>query len=298
MKEIGKILTYLAAVLILGALLAPPLYWLGHWAAGFHGLKALGGFGFQKYFNRAELVAAVALLWPLIRWLRVGGWRDLGLRHDPMRWQHLGTGFLLGGLVVAAMAAAYACLDIYRLRGNPEWGALPQIFLSAAVVAVLEETLFRGFLLGLFLRSMKPFAALFSVTALFAALHFLKPDESVEIAHVHWLSGFALLPHSFYQFADPMLLLAGFSTIFVLGWVLGIARLKTGALWTSIGMHAGVVFVKMSFSKISRHKITALPWTGNEIQIGLVPLLALALLGVLITLYLNHERRRNPARWH
>jgi len=56
--------------------------------------------------------------------------------------------------------------------------------------------------------------------------------------------------------------------------------------------------VKMSFSKIARRKHTELPWTGNEIQIGLVPLIALALLGVLIVLYLNYERRRNPARWH
>jgi len=298
LKEIGKILIYLAAVLTLGALLAPPLFWLGHWAAGFPALKALGDFGFQKYFNRAELIAAVALLWPLIRWLRVTGWRDLGLRHDPMRWQHLGVGFLLGGLVVAVMAAGFVWLEIYRLRGNPTWSALPSLFLSASVVAILEETLFRGFLLGLCLRSMKPYPALFSITALFAALHFLKPDDSVEITDVHWLSGFALLPHSFYQFADPMLLLAGFSTIFVLGWVLGLARLKTGALWASIGMHAGVVFVKMSFSKIARRKHTELPWTGSEIQIGLVPLIALALLGVLIVLYLNYERRRNPARWH
>jgi membrane protease YdiL (CAAX protease family) len=298
LKEIGKILTYLAAVLILGALLAPPLYWLGQWAASFPALKMLGDFGFQKYFNRAELVAAVLLLWPLIRWLRVSGWRDLGVRHDPMRWQHLGVGFLLGGLVVAVMAAAYLLLEIYRLRSNADWGALPMLFLSAVVVAVLEETLFRGFLLGLCLRSMSPSAALFSITTLFAALHFLKPDDSVEIAQVHWLSGFELLPHSFYQFADPMLLLAGFSTIFVLGWVLGVARLKTGALWTSIGLHAGIVFVKMSFGKIANGRNTELPWSGREIQIGLVPLVALALLGVLVVLYLNYERRRNPARWH
>ncbi|MGC3988279.1 MAG: CPBP family glutamic-type intramembrane protease [Chthoniobacteraceae bacterium] len=296
MKEIGKILVYLAAVLTLGALLAPPLFWLGQWAAHWPLLKGLGDFGFQKYFNRAELIAAVVLLWPLIRSLRVTGWRDLGLRHDPMRWPHLFAGFVIGGLVVIAMATGFLVTGFYQLRGHPDWAALPLIFLSAVVVATLEETLFRGLLLGLCLRSMRPLSALFAVTTLFAALHFLKPDDSFEITNVHWLSGFALLPHSFYQFANKMLLLAGFSTIFVLGWVLGLARLKTGGLWMSIGLHAGVVFLKMGLGKLARRKITALPWNGTDIQVGLVPLATLVLMGILMGLYLTYERKRHPAR--
>src|SRR3954467_11639267 len=84
LKDIAKIFAYLAGVILLGALLAPPLYWGAMWLAG-HGIfPALAEFKFQKFFNRAALVAAVLLLWPAIRWLRVRGWHDLGIQPDPL----------------------------------------------------------------------------------------------------------------------------------------------------------------------------------------------------------------------
>ncbi len=43
------------------------------------------------------------------------------------------------------------------------------------------------------------------------------------------------------------------------------------SLWMSIGLHAGVVFVKMSFAVLSKRRETHLPWIGRELQIGLVP---------------------------
>ncbi|MFO0002642.1 MAG: hypothetical protein ACK559_16060 [bacterium] len=52
MKEIGKILTYLAAVLFCGAILAPGLYWAAHALADAGVLVVLRKYPFQKYFNR------------------------------------------------------------------------------------------------------------------------------------------------------------------------------------------------------------------------------------------------------
>lgn len=297
MKEIAKILAYLAAVIVLGAFLAPPLYWAGQAVAARGFMTFLAETDFQKFFNRAVLIAAVALLWPTVRWLGIRGWRDFGLEPDRRWLQHALIGFCIAALCVGAMAGAYAEFGIYRWKNTLPWGALPKVALSAVVVALLEEALFRGGILGLFRRSAPPFVALFCTTALFAAVHFLKPDDNVVVSVVTWSSGFELLPHTFHQFADPAKLLAGFSTLFVLGWVLGFATLRTRALWMSIGLHAGIVFVKMGFSKFSKRKAEFLPWIGPELQIGLVPVFMLILAGVAVFLWLKYEdRSTSPAR--
>jgi len=301
LKDIAKIFAYLAGVILLGALLAPPLYWGANWLAA-HGIfPVLAEFPFQKYFNRGAMVAALLLLWPTIRWLRIGGWRDLGIEPDPRWRQHLIAGFLIAGIAVAAMAFAYTQLGIYRIRDTIAWGKVAVVLLSAVTVGFLEEALFRGAILGLVRRSMGRYAALFWVTALFAIVHFLKPDDSVEITNVTWLSGFVLMPHTFHQFVEPMSLLAGFTTLFVLGWLCGDATLRTRALWMSIGLHIGVVFVKMSFSVMakfairSKHRDSYLPWVDDQFETGLVPVGVLLLAWLAVVLWLKYEHRARPA---
>ncbi len=295
MKDIAKIFAYLAAVIVLGALLAPPMYWAAQSLIAHGWLRSLAEFRFQKYFDRAAMVAALLLVWPLARWLQIRGWPDLGLQPD-RRWrQHLLAGFLIATVVVAAMAWSFVHFGVYRFRPAGQWGKLPMFALSAATVAVLEECLFRGAILGLLRRTLPAYGALFATTVLFAVVHFLKPDDAFDPGTIHWLSGFALIPHAFHQFAEPQTLLAGLTTLFALGWLLGEAALRTRALWMSIGLHAGVVFVKLSFSALSKRRETYLPWIGRELQIGLVPVGALLLACLIVILWLAHESRRQSA---
>src|SRR5687767_14520673 len=81
-----QILAFLAAVLLAGALLAPPLYWVGKWLAhiivsfkqtetpvlGWIGRK-LSTHQFDSYYNRAFLISALGLLWPFLKWMRLSG---------------------------------------------------------------------------------------------------------------------------------------------------------------------------------------------------------------------------------
>jgi membrane protease YdiL (CAAX protease family) len=288
LREIVNIVAYFLGVVLLGALIAPPLYWAGQAAAQGGLLSPLAGVEFQKFFNRAMLIAAVALLWPTIRVLRIWGWKELGLQRDARAWQHAIAGASIAVICVATMAVVYVAFDVYRWKERLPWERMPQLLLSAVVVAFLEEALFRGAIFGLFRRTLRPFVALFLVSLVFAAVHFLKPDESIRITEVGWLSGFALLPHVFHQFSEPMTLLAQFTTIFVLGWVLGYATLRTRSLWMAIGLHAGVVFVKMTFSKFTKRQHEFLPWIGSELQIGLVPVAVLALCGLCVWFWLAY----------
>ena len=281
-KEFGKILAYFAAVLGVGALLAPPLYGLGQAlvAAG-HG-DFLAKYGFQKYFNRALLLASLALLPVWILWLRVGVGELSWLRADPIWLRRLGVGFGLGALALGVLAGIYLGLGIWEFKLPIPWGALGRALLSAGVVAALEELLFRGGLQTVIARSMGPRGAVWATSALFSVVHFLKPNPALRLETVGWSSGFELIPEAFHQFSDPALVLGGWVTLCVFGWVLGMAVERTGSLWMSVGLHAGVVWVKLSFEKAAICKGSFLPWVGSQLPVGLVPVAVLLLLGMVV----------------
>ena len=282
MREAGKIFAYLCGVLCLGALLAPPLYWGAHALADAGVLVVLRKFAFQKYFNRAVLVSAVALLWPLVRWLGIRNWRPPAFRRDASWLRRLGVGAGLGAGAMVVLGGLLCAMGAYRFSGPPAAGAVWTVAGSAVAVSLLEEALFRGALTGLFLRGMGAAGALWWTSGLFALVHFLKPDPSVRMPEVTWLSGFELVPHSFHQFREPLLFLGGFGTLLVLGLVLGLAAQRTGSLWFSIGFHGGLVLAKGVFLKSFGLVSEIPPWAGPQLQIGLAPVCVLLLSGAAV----------------
>jgi len=289
-KEFGKILVYLCAVLLVGALLAPPLYWAAQSVMAAGALLWLQKYAFQKYFNRSLLIAAVVLLGPLVRWLGVTDWATM-FRSDDLKWTRFGWGFSVGACVMVLLGGGYVGAGFYQWTGWPPGLVWVKALCSGIVVGLLEESLFRGAIAGLLERSRGAVWGLWGTSGLFAAVHFLKPDPSVKMALVGWGSGFELVPRMFHQFSEPFLLLGGFGTLLVFGLVLGLAARWTGSLWMSIGLHAGLVFVKLVFGKGSERVLERLPWVGPELQIGLWPVLALALAGVWVWGLTRAKRR-------
>ena len=69
-----------------------------------------------------------------------------------------------------------------------------------------------------------------------------------------------------------MLVLAGFTTLFLIGWILADARLLTASLWLPIGLHSGWILGNGVFSRIARRQMLLLPCLGRSLLIGLLPL--------------------------
>ena len=294
MKDFGKIIFYLLATVVLGALLAAPLYWGGQWLAGHGILTWLAETEFRKFFHRGLLIAAIVLLWPTARWVRVPNVRALGLEPNPRQWADLCIGFVASFLMMAVLGAVLLGLGVVSMRSHFQWFALGKIAISAIVVSILEEWLFRGAILGLLNRAMNARGALLATSALFSILHFLKPDDHATAAQsIGWLSGFAVIPGAFAQFRNPWLVLSGFTTLFCVGWILGWARLKTRSLWMSIGLHAGWVIGIMGFAKITRRQIKdTLPWFGENLQVGLGSVFVVLITGLLIWAWLRFRNRQ------
>jgi membrane protease YdiL (CAAX protease family) len=288
-SSILKIAIYFVSTLVLGAILAPPLFWLGQAAGGWEPLHWLRETAFPRYFDRAMFLAAVLLLWPAVRSLDIHSWRDLGLRRDPLAWRHTRLGFVLAAGLLWLLGLLFWWQGIYSPAAGLGPGTVGSFLLTGIVVAVVEEAFFRGALLGLVRRTASAGSALAFVSALFAVLHFLKPPARAlpDAAAVHWDSGFRFLPLTFWQFSDPLLVLGGFTTLFAVGWILGWARLRTGALWLPIGLHAGWIFGLKTFSKRSHHLAAPNWWAGPDLLHGAGPVAAVLLTWGLLAVFLR-----------
>jgi hypothetical protein len=278
LKDPARLLLYLAGVVLVGALLAPVLFWSTQAIIAHGSLRSLARYDFETYFHRALLVAAVLLLWPLLRSLSVRRWHDLGLEKNPRAGADALSGFLIAAIPLLCCGVSLIALQVYSLRPAFLWAKMPSVVVAATIVPVVEELFFRGFIFGVLLRSGSRLGAVLITSALFSIIHFLKaPEATTPNQSVNWFSGFVSIGHSFGQFRDPLLLAAGFTTLFLIGLILADARLTTRSLWLPIGLHSGWIFANGTFSRAAHRELLALPWLGKDLLVGFVPLiLALA----------------------
>jgi membrane protease YdiL (CAAX protease family) len=289
LKDAARLAAYFVATVILGALLAPALFWSAHWLTAQGAFSFLAKYDFDTFFHRAVLTAAVVLLWPLLSASRVRGMSDLGLKPNPLWSRDAGIGLLLsvtplficGGLLVAE--------HVYAFRHAIVLSRFGKVLLSALAVPLIEETFFRGIVLGVLLRKGRKFLPIISVSALFAAVHFLKGSEH-EPAIVTWTSGFQSVTQALSGLGDPTIVAFAFATLFLIGCILADARVLTNSLWLPIGLHAGWIFASGTFNWLARRQIVVFPWLGKNMLIGIVPLCLASVTWILMRFWLKHDR--------
>lgn len=318
-RDILKILACVAGCLLLGAALAPWLYQAGKafaevtagrdvsapvaWLA-----DAARRSDFERYFDRALLLSALVLLVPTLLWLRVGGdgrrFREpappnraadshVGLPGQPLRpnargWREALAGVLMAAALMTGAGWVLAAGGWFRWRHSPDvLAAAGEALLSAAAVGVIEEALFRGILLGLFLRALRPLAAVTATSFLFAFVHFLEPPPGVEIATPEAAgAGFQLLGSMLGRFGDPLSMIGQFGPLFAAGLVLGYARCRTASLWLPAGLHAGWVLALKFFKGLTLPVYTIHPparyLVGLTLREGIVPTVVVLAIGLFV----------------
>ncbi|UCG33895.1 MAG: CPBP family intramembrane metalloprotease, partial [Phycisphaerales bacterium] len=173
------------------------------------------------------------------------------------RVRELVHGLAAAGLYLVLLYLAWLLTDNVRFRVRH--GAkrltmrLAGVPLTALLVALVEELLFRGMLLANLLESIHPVAAVTMGAVVFAAAHYVRSVKR------HWT-------------------VAGHIT---LGVLFCLAFVMTGALWLPVGLHAGGVVVLMGVRPFVRY--VGPPWlVGASIfpYAGALGLVALVLLTV------------------
>jgi CAAX protease family protein len=289
MKDAARLAVYFIAIIVGGALLAPILFWSAQ-ALATHGVfPFLTKYDFDTFFHRAVLIAAVLLLWPLLRLSDVRRLGDLRLAPNPHWARDVSFGVLLSVIPLVFCGVVLIAWHVYSFRHVFVWPRLGKVLLAAISVPFIEETFFRGIVLGLLLRTGRKLLSVLAVSGLFAAVHFLKGSER-EPAIVTWTSAFESIADAFNGFGDPMMVLAAFATLFLIGCILADARVLTRSLWLPIGLHAGWIFGSGTFSWLARRQVVALPWLGKNLLVGIIPLGLAAVTWILMRVWLKHDR--------
>jgi hypothetical protein len=213
------------------------------------------------------LVLALAGMWPLLRQLGLRSWVETGLVSPTAQGRRLGVGFALGFGSLACVAALAVGVGARAWNESLTAGQLTTAILkfgaTAAVVAVLEELLFRGALFGSLRRAMRWELALGISSLIYALVHFFQkppPPPTVE-----WYSGLVALGQMLGGFIEPRLLIPAFFTLTLAGAILALAYHRSGNLWFSIGLHAGWIFWLKAYKKLTRAMPdTALRWWGTD----------------------------------
>ena len=156
------------------------------------------------------------------------------------------SGFCAGILILISVEITLYLLGMRQPDPDLQAGttallmAVLKALLSGLLVGLIEELTYRGAILEGFMRHSLPTFALLLSSLLYAAVHFIELPDTDPQSGIHWYSGVLLLGRGFHAFQDPGIW-DSFTTLFLLGLLLCLVRLRTGNLVACIGLHAGIV---------------------------------------------------------
>jgi len=173
-----------------------------------------------KVFRRSVSVSAAIVLWLFIKYTPGLSFRSLGFGPWRAGKRQVLDGLVLGCGLVLLVGTLYLVTGACRIAVHPDtlrvWRTLLGFLPAAGLIAILEESIFRGFVLQQLLVCSRLVAAAGS-SAAYALVH-LKPN-------LMW-------PHSAFELTG----------LFILGWVLTISVFRTNQLYVAIGLHASLAY--------------------------------------------------------
>jgi membrane protease YdiL (CAAX protease family) len=271
MRLIGLLMLYLAIVFPGGALLAPWFYRGAHESS----ISVLSRISFPRSLDRSLLGLAIIGLWPLLRLCGLRSWRELGFVRQGAGARQILGGFVLGwaslALVAllamvcgaAALVATHSSAEIFHHLASATW--------ASVIVAVIEELIFRGALFGVLRKAMPWPLALLVSSAVYSAVHFIQKADFA--GTVQWDSGLILL---WTMFSHPPPLIPAALTLLAVGAILALCYQRTGALYVSIGLHAGWIFWLKSYGFLLRVKGPSSFWGTDKLIDGWLSFLILS----------------------
>ncbi len=208
----------------------------------------------RKLITRLTQILLLLSIFPAMAYLKFKK-EDLGFTARPLFLKQLPQGFGLGLITLMPIFIILYVLGINVIDEAEQWTialAAKKMTLSlllALLIAVVEESVFRGMLLAGLKKHLPVIAAVLISSTYFAALHFLDTKTEIPQQEFNVLSGFILLGEAFTNVLNPKNASAFFSLL-VVGVFLAVLRTQVKeSLGLCIGCHAGWVWqIKMSGS--------------------------------------------------
>lgn len=329
--DVLKVWLYAIASVFLGAWMAPLFYNMGKALAEVASAKQTNGLlqwlanqcreaDFPQFFIISLWFAAGLLALPFAEWLRaergrvrlrnpwqirlpvatvVGNDGQALVKNPEAVWHVLrGFGVVVGLFCLITGILLFVGFCEWTQLGKSAVPAIVGILFFAIGFGMVQEILFRGVVLGVFLRAMKPPMAMGLSALLFALVHFLKPVAGLNVADPDASKvGFEMLGLLISEFSEVKMLLGTFAPLLVLGGVLAFARWRTASLWLPIGLHVGWIFITglaHRFTVSTGHLDAPSEFLfGRNLQQGVIALLGLIIAGCVID-FLTTRRTDAP----
>jgi uncharacterized protein len=202
---------------------------------------------FHRVVSRLwQLTLLVAFLLAMRR-LRLRGRADWGYGLPrPAFLRQFAAGLGIGVATMLPMSIAMHLLGIHELRPEFGWPLLASAVAEGAaiglVVAIVEETFFRGLMYRAVERESGFAAAAWCTALVYASIHFFARVK-IPAEDVGWASGFHLLGGALANLSHPLTIIDSFLTLTLVGLLLALVRRRTGAIAACIGLHMGWVWV-------------------------------------------------------
>ncbi len=248
MRAFAWFLAAILGTLLLAALAACPVWQLAQ--------AIEPDWPFHKVVSRLWQLLLLVGLVLAVRRLGLRGRDDWGYGLPRARFlRQFGAGLAIGLATMLPMSFAIAALGIRTLRPEFDVALLVEGIVTGAVtglvVAVIEETFFRGLMFRAVSRESGLALAVAATAILYSAVHLLARVR-MPAAEIGWDSGIALLARAFTRFTDPLAFADAIVTLALVGVLLALVRARTGAIATGIGLHMGWVAVIKATSVVTR----------------------------------------------
>lgn len=237
------LLSFIAIVVAATCALTPPIYGL------VLSILPQDPWPFSRVFDRVLLAVLLVGLFVARKRLSLAVLKPYFFRDRvALRTRDLTVGVLIS-LLSSCLLLSLIVGDELHWVGR-SWGAvagrLPKLLVSALLIGLIEEAIFRVLLFGK-LASAFPLALSASLASvLYALVHFIAPDKSFVFSPGDMLLGFEYLASVLERGLDLQLLPA-MAGLFLVGLVLCFSLLRTRAVYLGIGLHAGwVMAVKLT----------------------------------------------------
>ena len=285
MRQILLLFVFIILAFICGAVLSFPLYKL---------LQIFTDIPFHKITSQLSSLCGLAFIFLYLRFNNILNKTTAGFNLAQVSIKReIFTGMAMGMMIILVLVVVLLILGIHQPEQelhsslNTIFLVLIKAILSGVMVALFEETLYRGALLGGLSKTTNVLSAIIISSAVYSAVHFIKYPRVPADAEVGWTTGLELLSRAFSRFQDPAII-DSFLALFAFGVLLALVRLNKGNIFQCMGLHAGVVIAIKIINQLTDYA----PGNNYEFLVNrndhLLGYLALFWLIIIIAVYYRY----------
>lgn len=247
MKASLFFLFYFLAASATAAVISYPIYQIAD----------IEAFDFERWVTRFALLFLVIGIFPCKKYFNIN-FSTIGYNCSPYKFlTKLSIGFICGLGVLLIVISFLLIFDIRTFKSG--WAISGSLIykslFSGLIIALIEETLFRGLFFSIALRLHNAVTAIFISSFFYATLHFIKPYTHIDSNSLGILSGFEVIINAFAGLAQVQL--DDWLALFAVGALLALVRFKTNTIVYCIGLHASWVLLIKVTKKVTAENHTS-----------------------------------------